>query len=149
MSAGKDHDNFNAGITVLCIAASTVMPTMLYVGAGVAIGTIWLSPDLDLKQSLPSARLSLLSPLFRPYRALCGHHRSMISHAPILSTAIRVLYCLIPLIVYCAYSSNLELILKLLLDNRFHAVYLGLELSAICHLLLDLQYSFRKKIRHW
>jgi uncharacterized metal-binding protein len=147
MSSGKSHDNFNSGITLLCVASSTVMPSMLYVAAGVAIGTVWLSPDLDLKQSRPSSRLLFLKPFFAPYRTLCGHHRSIVSHSPILSTAIRVFYCLIPLTAYCFYVKDPTLILKLLLDTRFHGIYVGLELSTITHLTLDLQSSLRR--RRW
>lgn len=150
MSSGRDHDKFNMTLCAIAASASVVTGSSqgLLACVGFAAGTLILSPDLDLKQSNPSRRLGIFKPLFAPYRRLAGHHRSSISHSPLLSNFVRVAYCLVPAIAYLAYTRQLEQ-LRWLLSDRFIAVYVGLELSTITHLILDWQYSVKRKIRHF
>lgn len=156
MSSGDDHDNFNynvCGAMVLTGFATLALksdPSVLYASLGFGLGTYYvLSPDLDLKHSNPSKRLGIFRILFAPYRKLSGKHRSTISHSPILSNAIRVAYCLIPVIALCFYKGWESQLFALLMGKSARAVYVGLELSTITHLILDWQYSFRKKIKHF
>jgi uncharacterized metal-binding protein len=62
------------------------------VAAGLAflLGGLWLSPDLDT-HSNPSRRWGPLRVLWWPYRRLL-RHRSLLSHAPLLGSAGRLLY---------------------------------------------------------
>jgi uncharacterized metal-binding protein len=151
MSSGSTHDQFNSFCILSLVSgalATNSMPTLLVAG-GFAIGTIWLSPDLDLEKSNPSNRLGILKPLFAPYRAICGHHRSLISHSPVLSTAIRVLYSLIPVFFYMVATKSIEKMADIVADPKVFDLYLGIELSTDVHLVLDWQYSIRKKmLRH-
>jgi uncharacterized metal-binding protein len=150
ISSGKTHDNINAlcCVAIASYSVATSNTLGLFTAAGFGLGTVFLSPDLDLGKSNPTNRLGLLKPFFAPYRKLCGHHRSIISHSPILSTFIRVVYCLLPIICYLAFTQQLAL-LEHLTSAWFISVYIGLELSTDVHLVLDWQYSLRKKIKHF
>ena len=92
MSSGKVHDRigFLAGCAIATPAVRMLGPDAPALLTGYAVGIIWLSPDIDLRQSLPSKRWSLLSYLWAPYRALSGHRG--FSHWPVIGTASRVLY---------------------------------------------------------
>lgn len=54
------------------------------------VGGLWLSPDLDTV-SRPTRRWGPLRLLWWPYRRLL-RHRSLLSHSPLLGTAVRLLY---------------------------------------------------------
>lgn len=59
---------------------------------GFLVGGLYLSPDLDTR-SRPYQRWGPLRLLWWPYRRLLPH-RSVVSHAPLLGTAGRLLYSL-------------------------------------------------------
>jgi uncharacterized metal-binding protein len=143
MSSGKAHD-FSIGILFLpvSISAFVLLPTYVHASfapliaiTGYCVGGCWLSPDIDLKQSLPSKRLGFLSPLWKPYRKLSGHRG--FSHMPIIGTLSRLAYILIPIIPWIAITNYNPLIF--LVQNReiFMSLFLGLEASCWVHLIMD------------
>lgn len=149
MASGKTHDKVNSivVISILGLGIATQTYELGLLSLGLAIGTIWLSPDLDLKESLPSNRFGVLKPLLAPYQALSGHHRSWISHTPVISNIIRVIYFSSPLILYLLISGENELIRKVTLSREFLYLLAGLEISTDIHLILDWLYSTTKQIK--
>ena len=148
MSSGRTHDRVNTAATASFVLASlsTARVDLLACSVGLAIGTFWLSPDLDLPRSNPTSRLGVVKLVYAPYRRLCGHHRSWVSHSPILSTIIRFVYTFTPLIVLAVVSGH-QATVSLILNHRlFLWFYLGLEISTDIHLFLDWQYSLRKRL---
>lgn len=148
MSSGDDHDKVNSYVTtaIVGLGVSTQDPLVLFAASGCFVGTWWLSPDLDLPHSNPSNRLGFLNGLFAPYRRLCRRHRSPISHSPVFSSLFRVAYCLFPIFIYAVAVDQFDAFVKLLLDKRFLAVLVGLEISSIVHLVMDWQYSLKRKL---
>lgn len=94
ISSGKIHDKVNLVIMLGTLITGIIIKSdsTIITGLGIGLGTVWLSPDLDLAKSNPSNRLGLFKILLAPYRSICGHHRSWVSHSPILSSLIRVAY---------------------------------------------------------
>jgi uncharacterized metal-binding protein len=100
------------------------------------LGGLYLSPDLDLK-SLPWKRWGILRIIWLPYQRI--PHRHWLSHAPIVGSIGRLLYLglwLSPLLIALYRYLNAHY-----LGNEFWysvaAVLVGVELSALNHLLLD------------
>jgi uncharacterized metal-binding protein len=149
MSSGTTHDRVNtlATLGVMGLSVVTANPNIALCGLGLAVGTIWLSPDLDLSRSNPTNRLGPLKLLWKPYIALCGHHRSIWSHSPLLSTVIRLLYALTPLLIYGFVSGQMTPINTIVRSESFIYFLLGLEIATDLHLFLDWQYSLRRRLR--
>ncbi len=138
MASGKNHDR---GIYF-------ATPIVLGIGVsywGLEIGSIaasahflaglWLSPDLDLV-SRPYKRWSVLKFIWIPYQKFIPH-RSPLSHAPVLGSVIRLLYlgaCLLPLWLL---FPGLQQIQWAIGWGEAIAFWVGVELSALNHLLLD------------
>lgn len=104
-------------------------------GASHFLGGYWLSPDLDIK-SRPFLRWGVLKVIWLPYQRFIPH-RSPLSHAPVLGSLIRLIYL-------AALVSPLWLVLPDLQRMQWAvsmpkvlAFLVGLELSALNHLLLD------------
>jgi uncharacterized metal-binding protein len=140
VASGKRHD-LSIAVMLLPLTAIEVIilkdwRSISIVTISFLIGGTWLSPDIDLKQSRPSQRLSFLSGLWYPYRKLSGHRG--FSHIPILGTLSRIFYILLPLIIYNYYFSHLNII-KLAQANSksIELIFIGLEISAIVHLIMD------------
>lgn len=149
LSSGKTHDqiNFLATSGILTLGLITQSGETIYTGLGIGLGTIFLSPDLDLSVSNPTNRLGPFSILLLPYRLMCGHHRSFVSHSPIVSSLIRVLYFLSPFVIWSAISNQQAMLTKVTLSPEFFWILVGLEIATDIHLFLDFQYSFFKKLR--
>ena len=149
MSSGRTHDRINTIVTLSLLMGGLAKGDINIVSCsvGLAIGTFWLSPDLDLPRSNPSSRLGVVKLLFKPYRLLCGHHRSWVSHSPLLSTMIRFVYTFTPLIALAVVSGHQDIVKMIITNNLFLWFYLGLEISTDIHLFLDWQYSFRKRLQ--
>ena len=149
MSSGKDHDKINslvmAGVLVLGVTSNSY--PLIFSGLGIGLGTIFLSPDLDLPKSNPTNRLGPFKALLMPYRLLCGHHRSIVSHSPIFSSLIRVAYFMSPIVIWCVINDKQDLLSKVTLSPAFFWTLIGLEIATDLHLFLDFQYSYFKKIR--
>ena len=149
ISSGRVHDLVNTAATASFVLAglSTARLDLLACATGLLIGTIWLSPDLDLPHSLPTNRLGVFKLLYAPYRKLCGHHRSILSHSPVLSNLIRFVYTFTPFIALAVVSGHQDTVKTIFNSELFLWFYLGLEISTIVHLILDWQYSLRKRFR--
>lgn len=147
MPDGKTH--FAVAIVALlpaAVAAAAVhflgwWPVAVGVGAYL-VGTVWLSPDLDLK-SQPYMAWGPLSLIWWPYMKLVPH-RSWWSHGPILGTLARVAtlaaYTAIVVVILVSRGTTtlpgLQKVLRIDLWVIF-AVLGGLEVSAWVHIALD------------
>jgi uncharacterized metal-binding protein len=99
------------------------------------LGGYWLSPDLDIK-SRPFLRWSVLRFIWIPYQRLIPH-RSPLSHAPVLGSLIRLVYlaaCLLPLWLLFPDLQRVQWAIDWM---KVAAFLVGVELSALNHLLLD------------
>ncbi|WP_373541140.1 DUF2227 family putative metal-binding protein [Chamaesiphon sp.] len=143
MSSGKAHDlSIAIMLPPVVITAFIYLPTFIHTAAapiiaisGYLIGGVWMSPDIDLKQSRPSQRLSILSPLWKPYRKASGHRG--FSHVPVVGTLSRMIYIAIPAIFWALIVSYNPT--NFLWQNRENlaAIFLGLEASCFVHLIMD------------
>ncbi len=93
LANGRAHDR--ATWLFALPAGLLVWPWLGWSGVGTAsagflIGGLLLSPDLDT-HSRPTARWGAMKLLWWPYRRLL-RHRSLLSHSPLLGTALRLTY---------------------------------------------------------
>jgi uncharacterized metal-binding protein len=143
MSSGKAHDlSIAIVLPPVTIAAFIYLPTLVqtYYAPLIAIGGylaggIWLSPDIDLKQSRPSKRLGILSPLWKPYRKASGHRG--FSHAPIIGTLSRLIYLALPAIFWALATSYNPTNFLWYHRELLAALFVGLEISTWVHLCMD------------
>ena len=149
MSSGATHDKINTFVMGVTLTLGLVAQStdIVSIGLGIGLGTVWLSPDLDLATSNPTNRLGPLSVLLVPYRMLCGHHRSFWSHSPIVSSLIRAAYFMLPFELLCKFSGREDILLNFIRSPLFFWGLVGLEVATDLHLFLDFQYSYFKKIR--
>ncbi|KEF42079.1 MAG: membrane protein [Cyanobium sp. CACIAM 14] len=149
MASGRQHDRLTRRLALPF--ALLWWPALGPVGAGVAglaflIGGLWLSPDLDTR-SRPSRRWGPLQLLWWPYRRLLSH-RSLLSHAPLLGTTLRLAYLALLLALAAQLLAPLgapspswwlERAVALWHGQRplLLTALVGLEASAWLHLLQD------------
>lgn len=159
----------------LCFALTWSSQLTLLVSSGYLFGGLMFGPDLDI-YSRQYQRWGWLRWIWLPYRKLIGHHRSFLSHGPLIGTMVRILY----LAVWIGVCSCLGLIAVLggryatghlpntwqqTLFNTLHrqlqhwqpklrhyqfegiALFLGLELGAFCHSICDWLGSALKRLR--
>lgn len=92
----KNHDRIGILTSVATVVVSwlLVVPAWVFgpIFLGCLVGTIWLSPDLDLHHSRPTKRWGWFKPIWKRY-AKRSKHRG-ISHTPVVGTLTRVLYLL-------------------------------------------------------
>jgi uncharacterized metal-binding protein len=149
MASGRHHDRLTLQLSLpfaLLWWPALGFPGTASALAGFLVGGLWLSPDLDTP-SRPSRRWGPLAVLWLPYRRLL-RHRSLLSHTPLIGSAVRL-----------AYLGAVLLVLSLLLRPlgapgpanglaaatelwRLHrplvlVALVGLEASAWLHLLQD------------
>ena len=139
MASGKNHDRaiYFATPVVGILSGYYLSPMLgLIADSSHLLGGLYLSPDLDLK-SLPWKRWGILRIIWLPYQRI--PHRHWLSHAPIVGSIGRLLYLglwLSPLLIALYRYLNAHY-----LGNEFWysvaAVLVGVELSALNHLLLD------------
>jgi uncharacterized metal-binding protein len=100
------------------------------------LGGLYLSPDLDLK-SLPWKRWGILRFLWLPYQRI--PHRHWLSHAPFVGSIGRLLY--LGVLLSPVAIAFLKALPPLQMGREFWyavaAVLIGVEVSALNHLLLD------------
>ncbi len=137
MASGKNHDRaiLFASPLVLVVGCWQFGELGIIAGASHFLGGYWLSPDLDIK-SRPFLRWGILRFIWLPYQRLIPH-RSPLSHAPVLGSVIRLFYL-------AAWGSLLWLVFPGLRQMQWAigweeaiAFLVGVELSALNHLLLD------------
>ncbi|MEN3033899.1 MAG: DUF2227 family putative metal-binding protein [Aquificaceae bacterium] len=117
---------------------------------GYLFGTFLLSPDIDLKHSKPSKRWGILRHIWKPYRKLSRHRGS--SHVPFLGSFLRVSYIMLLLMIFFyvlkrwfSFDFSLSHLPDFLYDWAFFA-FLGICLSELMHVALDLLWSSLRKI---
>ncbi|OIN68284.1 hypothetical protein BLD48_01965 [Exiguobacterium sp. KRL4] len=149
MPSGNVHDTVNtvalAGYVAYSVA--TQQTDWLPTAVGIAVGTLWLSPDLDLK-SEPYYRLGPFRVLWMPYVKIMPH-RSIWSHGLIIGDVIRLLYSaafVIPLVFLALYT---KIIASETVDFWFEAMpafIIGIIAASTIHIVLDHSNSlFRTK----
>jgi uncharacterized metal-binding protein len=101
------------------------------------LGGLYLSPDLDLK-SIPWKRWGILKFIWLPYQKFIPH-RHWLSHAPVIGSAVRLLYLgvLLSPVAIALYWELQPLQLGNDFRNSVAVALIGVELSALNHLLLD------------
>lgn len=137
MASGKNHDRailLMTPIWSMTAAHYGGLWTGVLVGATHFLGGWYLSPDLDLK-SRPFLRWGVLKSIWLPYQDRIPH-RHWLSHAPVIGSVVRLLYLsawLSPLLLIPATHEALSKVGW----EWIIAFFVGVELSAINHLLLD------------
>ena len=128
------------------LALAVALPKIIDPSSAVMIvGSFWLggfylSPDLDLVQSNPSNRWGIFKLYWLPYRCFIPRHRHWLSHGVFVGSALRLLWVMLPIVIFLLWHPqvlNNELSTALLAN-----IYIGVELSAWVHILLD---NFPKK----
>ncbi len=149
MASGHDHDKATSFLSVpfgLLLWLFLDLRSGVCGGLAFAVGGHWLSPDLDT-QSKALKRWGWLRRIWWPYRKFI-RHRSLISHGPLIGTAIRLIYLITTatLIVLSLQPLGITKPLIIFQDcikiiqiykQPTIAVLLGLEASAWLHLIQD------------
>jgi Uncharacterized metal-binding protein len=140
MASGKVHDRAITVSTPVMLAAAIasghadvgIIATASYYLAG-----MYLSPDLDLV-SRPYKRWGFFRWLWLPYQRLIPRHRHWLSHGPVIGSLVRLLYLAALLSPLWVLFPGLQ---KIQWDGvtaqNVIAFFVGVELSALNHLLLD------------
>jgi uncharacterized metal-binding protein len=140
MASGKNHDRAIITTTPILMAAAIASghaDVAIIATASYYLGGMYLSPDLDLV-SRPYKRWGFLRWLWLPYQRLIPRHRHWLSHGPVIGSAVRLLYLaawLTPLLVFFPGLHQMQWV-GITLPN-VAAFLVGVELSALNHLLLD------------
>ncbi len=138
MASGKNHDRailFASPVVLVVGCYQFGLELGIIAGASHFLGGYWLSPDLDIK-SRPFLRWGVLKIIWLPYQRLIPH-RSPLSHAPVLGSLIRLVYlaaCLLPLWLLFPDLQRVQWAVDWV---KVAAFLVGVELSALNHLLLD------------
>ncbi|NPA40898.1 MAG: hypothetical protein GXO18_01295 [Aquificae bacterium] len=161
MALGRTHDLVNLTALPLFLY---FLPREFYVpfGVGYLVGTFFLSPDIDLPNSKPSKRWSLLRCIWYPYQSFSKHRG--LSHLPVIGSLLRLLYLvMVALFLYFVLLGVVSLFdegLGLYLSdfNPFYylnelfrsewALYwvLGVIAADTVHIVLDGVSSFLKRL---
>ncbi len=162
MALGRAHDFVNLLALPACLYFVPKDFYLSFVG-GYLVGTFLLSPDLDLPRSKPSKRWKTLRFIWKPYQALSKHRGT--SHVPILGTFLRLTYLLLMIMffyfVLLGISSKfvpelgdmllsfdpLELLSQLAEKEEVFYFALGVVLSEVFHVALDLLTSWLKRFK--
>jgi uncharacterized metal-binding protein len=140
MASGKNHDRSILLTTPIILAAAITSghgEVGLIATASYYISGMYLSPDLDLI-SRPYKRWGFLRWLWLPYQRLIPRHRHWLSHGPVIGSIVRLLYLAVlvsPLWVLFPGLYQVQWV-GITLPNAA-AFLVGVELSALNHLLLD------------
>ncbi len=144
MASGKTHTRTNfVAIGALAVATPFIeldVPLVLLFGA--IVGTLWLSPDLDLKSDA-YFRWGPLRGFWLPYVKLMPH-RSLFSHLPVLSDLIRIIYLGFPVAILLTFTSY-EAAAIAWLDANGLPFFLGLVFATTLHTALDYTSTFFKR----
>lgn len=139
MASGRNHDRsiyFTSPIITIAASYHAGLELGLITGVAHLIGGLMLSPDLDLI-SRPFKRWGFLKIIWVPYQQLIPRHRHWLSHGVIVGSALRLVYLaawLSPLLL--AFPLN-QFQLNSANMTRAIAIFVGVELSALNHLILD------------
>ncbi len=138
MASGKNHDRailFASPLVLVVGCYQFGLELGIIAGASHFLGGYWLSPDLDIK-SRPFLRWSVLRFIWVPYQRLIPH-RSPLSHAPVLGSLLRLAYLTAWLSPLWLVFPDLQRMQWAIDWGKALAFLVGVELSALNHLLLD------------
>jgi uncharacterized metal-binding protein len=138
MASGKNHDRailFASPLVLVVGCYQFGLELGIIAGASHFLGGYWLSPDLDIK-SRPFLRWSVLRFIWIPYQRLIPH-RSPLSHAPVLGSLLRLAYLAAWLFPLWLIFPDLQRVQWAVDWMKVAAFLIGVELSALNHLLLD------------
>jgi len=150
VASGKVHDFIGIAASFGCAAIPFHFGQSwgIPLGAGVFLGTLLFSPDLDTK-SKPYKRWGVLKIIWWPYQKFVKH-RSALSHSPILGTLGRLGYLFLVLLgVYSALvlagkvdpvtPEDIQgLAVSIIREGWLLILFvIGLELASLLHLLAD------------
>jgi uncharacterized metal-binding protein len=138
VASGKNHDRSIIFTTPIIgiIGGSHSLELGIIAASAHLLGGLYLSPDLDLV-SKPYKRWGWLRWIWIPYQKLIPCHRHWLSHGVIVGSIVRLLYLaalFLPLWVIFPGLQQIEWAITL---EKAIAFFLGVELSALNHLLLD------------
>ncbi len=138
MASGKNHDRSILFTTPIIgiIGVSQFLELGIITAAAHLLGGLYLSPDLDLV-SKPFKRWGLLRVLWLPYQKLIPCHRHWLSHGVIVGSIVRLLYLAALLLPLWVIFPGLRQVEWAITWQKAIAFFLGVELSALNHLLLD------------
>jgi uncharacterized metal-binding protein len=138
MASGKNHDRGILFATPIVLAVGSYqfgLEVGVIAAASHFLGGYWLSPDLDIK-SRPFLRWGILRFIWLPYQRFIPH-RSPLSHAPVLGSVIRLLYLVVLFVPFWVLFPGLNQVQWAMNWEKVAAFLIGIELSALNHLLLD------------
>lgn len=126
MANGKTHD-FS-----VVVAAIAIAPFSPPIAAGVAIGGLFLSPDMDCPQARPVKRWGLLRIYWIPFQQLFPHRgRAFLgrgpAHIPGIGLLLRLLWLspfLVPALLFMSFAPPV-------------GFWIGLFVADLIHLFLD------------
>jgi uncharacterized metal-binding protein len=168
MPSGATHDR----ITLLCLplvssftflASRSTNITLSLAGSFLFSGLMF-GPDLDI-HSVQFNRWGMLRWIWRPYQAGL-HHRSWLSHGPIIGTVLRLLYLGIWVLIFTLIAVTLAehqgwvdwnwatataTVQHYCIQYRWElgAALVGLELGALSHIWSDRLGDLWHKFWHW
>jgi uncharacterized metal-binding protein len=138
MASGKNHDCsilFTSPVVAIVVGSHSLELGIVAASAHL-LGGLYLSPDLDLK-SIPFKRWGVLRVLWLPYQKLIPCHRHWLSHGVIVGSVVRLLYLAALLLPMWFIFPGLQQVEWMITWEKAIAFWVGVELSALNHLLLD------------
>ncbi len=138
MASGKNHDRsilFATPVVAIVVGSHSLELGIVAASAHI-LGGLYLSPDLDLK-SIPFKRWGVLRVLWLPYQKLIPCHRHWLSHGVIVGSVVRLLYFAALVLPLWVIFPGLQQVDWAITWQKAIAFFLGVELSALNHLLLD------------
>jgi uncharacterized metal-binding protein len=156
MPSGKTHLRIEACGLLACTGLGALFlrrglidaPTMISFCGAYAISMMLLSPDLDLNDSRASRRWGPLRIFWLPYAALFKHRQ--LSHHLLLGPLMRILY-LLALLLASAFlvvlATRRSLRIPFPSGTLVAAVFAGLYLPNVTHILVDRAHTLRRKRR--
>jgi uncharacterized metal-binding protein len=166
MPSGRTHDRITLWslplVAALTFGLTRSSNLTLLVSGSFLFGGLMFGPDLDI-YSCQYQRWGWFKPIWLPYQKSL-RHRSLLSHGPLIGTALRILYLAIWILVFgvlgLAIAQKIGNLGWNWLDLVFSygrsiwehhieilAVYIGLELGAMSHYLSDWGGSAYKRFK--
>lgn len=168
MPSGATHDRITLWglpvVTGITLGVTRNSSLTLLVAGGYLFSGLMLSPDLDLR-SRPYQRWGWFRWIWIPYQKTT-QHRSVLSHGLLIGTTVRVIYLIgwlaiaFTLLVTILtlfqdevwdWREGVRTIGKSLFTHRWYwlALFVGLELGAISHILSDFLISSYKRYQRF
>jgi uncharacterized metal-binding protein len=161
MPNGRTHREVHDKLFPAVVAGVAVTSISLFLGGDATLENMaciwmipmgfflgnWLDPDLDLVVKTRLRGWKKLNPYYiwrRGYTAfakLMGGHRATMTHIPFVSTALRFVWFLLPVLIGSFYIGLLSVVLQEISLSVLLGVYLGLSISDSIHTGLDIACS--------